>query len=229
MVQQHSGSSRRSRHTPEELRQLILTAATELIEENGLEGLSAREVARRVEYSAGTLYNVFRDRDDIILTIESKLLDDLDEHLDAVRGETPRQHVLALATAYLEFTSKNARLWNLLFEHRLAKGRAAPAWYQEKIDRLMTRIEEALEPVTGPGSNREAQRAARVLWAGVHGITSLSTADKLSNVTHEAAKVLIEDLVSTYLNGLEKAKDAGGSRWEASSQTGMTRTAGPTV
>ena len=46
------------------------------------------------------------------------------------------------------------------------------------------------------------QRAARVLWAGVHGITSLSTADKLSNITSEAAGPLVHDLVSTYLAGL---------------------------
>ena len=51
----------------------------------------------------------------------------------------------------------------------------------------------------------ERKRAVRVLWAGVHGITSLSTADKLSIVTTEAAGRLVDDLVSTYLLGLRKA------------------------
>jgi hypothetical protein len=41
-----------------------------------------------------------------------------------------------------------------------------------------------------------------VLWAGVHGITSLSTADKLSVVTTETANRLVTDLVATYLAGL---------------------------
>jgi hypothetical protein len=41
-----------------------------------------------------------------------------------------------------------------------------------------------------------------VLWAGVHGITSLSTADKLSIVTTETAARLIDDLIGTYLAGL---------------------------
>jgi hypothetical protein len=36
----------------------------------------------------------------------------------------------------------------------------------------------------------------------VHGITSLSTADKLSVVTTETAGRLIDDLVDTYLIGL---------------------------
>ncbi len=41
-----------------------------------------------------------------------------------------------------------------------------------------------------------------MLWAGVHGITSLSTADKLSVVTTESANRLVDDLVTTYLAGL---------------------------
>jgi len=53
-----------------------------------------------------------------------------------------------------------------------------------------------------PGREADRQRAARVLWAGVHGITSLSTADKLSVVTTESANRLIDDLVVTYLAGL---------------------------
>ena len=40
---------RRSTHTPDQLRQLILDAAEAIIETNGLAGLSAREIARRHE------------------------------------------------------------------------------------------------------------------------------------------------------------------------------------
>ena len=66
----------------------------------------------------------------------------------------------------------------------------------------MGRVEEALAPLFPPGREADRQRAARVLWAGVHGITSLSTADKLSVVTTETANRLVDDLVATYLAGL---------------------------
>ena len=79
-----------------------------------------------------------------------------------------------------------------------------PAWYQQKLEGLMHRVEEALGSHFQPGQDAERQRAARVLWAGVHGITSLSTADKLSVVTNETASRLIEDLVGTYLAGLSR-------------------------
>ena len=60
-----------------------------------------------------------------------------------------------------------------------------PPWYQQKLEGLMGKVEEAIAPLFPPGQEAERQRAARVLWAGVHGITSLSTADKLSVVTTE--------------------------------------------
>lgn len=193
---------RRSIHTAEELRELILKAATELIESDGLAGLSAREVARRIGYSPGTLYNVFDNLDDLVLTIEARLLDRLAARLAEVpSASSPQEQLQRLAETYLRFTSENPRLWNLLFEHHMPAGKDIPAWYRMKLDGLMVRIEEALTPVMN-SDPAARQRAARVLWAGVHGITSLSTADKLSNITSEAAGPLVHDLVSTYLAGL---------------------------
>ena len=78
----------------------------------------------------------------------------------------------------------------------------APAWYQQKLELLMSRVEEAMAPLFPADKILERQRAARVLWAGVHGITSLATANKLSNVTTEAANLLVRDLIENYLAGI---------------------------
>mgnify|MGYP000901120258 CR=1 FL=1 len=195
---------RGSVHTPDELREHILQAATELIATGGLAGLSAREVARRIGYSAGTIYNVFDNLDDLILTIEGRMLDALDEKLDALPATgNPRENVLQLAQAYLAFTHDNPKLWNLLFEHHLPPGTDVPPAYRAKLEGLLARIEKAMTPLFADTAESERKRAARVLWAGVHGITSLSTADKLSNVSTESAWPLIKDMVETYLNGLK--------------------------
>ena len=199
---------RRSVHTADELRELILGASTELIESNGLAGLSAREIARRIGYSPGTLYNIFENLDDLVLTIEGRLLDRLDQTLGDVPPESnPTQTVHRLAQAYLRFTHENPKLWNLLFEHHLPPGREVPAWYQTKLEGLLTRVENALAPVMDRSDDQRKRRAARVLWAGVHGITSLSTTDKLSIVSTETAPALVDDLVSAYLKGLGEKQD----------------------
>ncbi|MGD9783073.1 MAG: TetR/AcrR family transcriptional regulator [Hyphomicrobiaceae bacterium] len=199
---------RRSVHTPEELRELIIKAATELIATTGFGSLSAREIARRIGYSAGTIYNVFRNLDDLILTIEGRMLDELARSLDTIDPATdPRQRVIQLAEAYLRFTHTNPRLWNLLFEHHLPDGMDVPADYRDKLDGLLGRIEAALRPLHRGGDDAALKRRARVLWSGVHGITSLSTADKLSSITTDAASALVKDLVTTYLDGMAADSD----------------------
>src|SRR5262245_47845907 len=85
---------RRSLHTADELRELIIGASTELIEEAGFAGLSAREIARRINYSPGTLYNSFENLDELVLIIEGRLLDRLLDRLSAVpEGHDPRERV----------------------------------------------------------------------------------------------------------------------------------------
>jgi AcrR family transcriptional regulator len=194
---------RRSTHTPQQLRELILDAAQDIIQSQGLVGLSAREVARRIEYSPGTIYNMFENLDDVVLHVEARVLDALDKRLSSVLADgNPSDRVGRLAQAYLAFTHEKPRLWNLLFEHHMPAKAQLPPWYQQKLEGLMARVEEAMAPLFPAGQEAERQRAARVLWAGVHGITSLSTADKLSVVTTETASRLVGDLVATYLAGL---------------------------
>jgi AcrR family transcriptional regulator len=196
---------RRSTHTPEELRELILRAARDIIERGGLSGLSAREVARRIGYSPGTLYNIFENLDDLVLHVEGRLLEELEQELTALPREESAEALLRrLARTYLAYTHRQPKLWNLLFEHHLPPSRPVPAWYQQRIEALLTRIEEALAPIMGDRDAAALKRSARVLWAGVHGITSLSTTDKLSTITTEAAQLLVDDLVSTYILGLSQ-------------------------
>lgn len=194
---------RRSAHTAEELRELIIQAATELIQESGFGGLSAREIARRISYSPGTLYNVFEDLDDLVLTIEGRLLDQLLSELGEVPDNAdPSEKVRRLAEVYVNFTRGHPKLWNLLFEHHLPAGREIPAWYRQKLEALMSKVEEALQPLADDVDPETVRRSAKTLWAGVHGITSLSTAEKLSVISTESAGPLLDDLVSTHLAGL---------------------------
>lgn len=202
---------RRSTHTPQQLRELILEAARDIIESDGLAGLSAREIARRIGYSPGTIYNMYQNLDDVVLHVEARVLDELEVRLASVFDVgTPGPDTLpALAHAYLSFTHEKPKLWNLLFEHHMPKDAVLPDWYQQKLEGLLKRVEQSLAPLFPPGREADRQRAARVLWAGVHGITSLSTADKLSIVTTEAATRLIDDLVHTYIRGLQATRPSG--------------------
>ena len=199
---------RRSIHTPEELRELIIDATTAIVEQNGLEGLSAREIAKRVGYSPGTLYNVFENLDDLLLIIEARLLDELAERLSHTDSSgPPTERLRRLVGSYFAFTQERPKLWNLLNEHRMPAGRTVPDWYQDKLDRLLTTLDEALAPLLKGSDAGTRRRHARTIWASVHGMTSLSTAEKLSHVTAHSGRSLVDDLVLNYVAGLQSRSD----------------------
>ena len=203
---------RRSIQTPEQLRALVLRSTYDIIAQEGLKGVSAREIARRVGYSPGTLYNLFESLDDLVLQVEALLLDVLDCRLSQLPVESsPDEQLTRLARDYLKFGREQPKLWNLITQHEVPPESTVPPWYSEKIERLVGHIEGALAGYVPLQNNPQALRmSARVLWAGLHGITSLSTAEKLSSTTSNSAESLVDDLVTTFLAGLrEKARTGG--------------------
>jgi AcrR family transcriptional regulator len=187
----------------------MLTATTQLLERDGLAGVSAREVARRIGYSAGTLYNVFKDLDDLIIEVESRLLDRLTLRITSVPlTDDPVENVCQIAAAYLAFTQECPKLWNLLFEHHMPPDWPVPTCYQAKLEAPLRHLETCLVPILAGHQPERTVQAARVLWSGIHGITCLASADKLPTVTGDTAALLVDDFVRTYLAGLMHSKSA---------------------
>lgn len=60
------GSKERKERERDERRGLILDAAGEIIASEGLENLSIRKIANRIEYSPAIIYHYFQDKDDIL-------------------------------------------------------------------------------------------------------------------------------------------------------------------
>jgi AcrR family transcriptional regulator len=64
---------RRSDHTRPELEELIVDVGSALMTELGFARFSAREVAKRIGYSVGTVYNVFGSADALLLAINTRI------------------------------------------------------------------------------------------------------------------------------------------------------------
>jgi len=62
-------SRKRRGQEKEQLRQRILDAAGELFLEFGYEGLSMRQIAERIGYSATTIYRHYESKDDLLFAI----------------------------------------------------------------------------------------------------------------------------------------------------------------
>ncbi len=201
--------ARRSAHTPEELRQCILDAAQSIITQEGLVGLTAREVARLIGYSPGTLYNIFENLDDVLLTLQTQMLSQLVDVMKAVPpGLTPQISIDILGQAYLDFALDNRRMWNLLFTHSLPEGKTAPPGLHDNINAVSGIVADLLKPLMPLAAKAEIEIAARALWSGVHGITAIAVTGKGPTLTSATAQRFVKQLTSTYTSGLTAANAA---------------------
>jgi AcrR family transcriptional regulator len=207
---------RRADHTRTELRQMILDAATGLIDREGPAGLSARAVARKIGYSVGTIYNLFDDLDDLVWQINGRTLDSLQANLAASStGSGAEQRVRRLAQAYLDYVTTYPKRWALVLENR-SSGAAPPRWYSERIHGLFELAEAALADYFPPDADEARRKSAHVLWAGLTGIALLRETTSLPTDIEPAT--LVAALVDTHLAGIQ------GTQSQASRTRVATRT-----
>ena len=60
------GTKERKEREREERKELILNTAEEIITSEGIDNLSIRKIATKIEYSPGIIYHYFKDKDEII-------------------------------------------------------------------------------------------------------------------------------------------------------------------
>jgi len=75
-------------------------------------------------------------------------------------------------------------------------------WISAKVDALFQFVSTLVLPLVD-GNQEMADRAARVLWASLHGVCSLAVSGKLDTVKAETAEVLADSLLRNYLIGLQ--------------------------
>ncbi|MGH1351503.1 MAG: TetR/AcrR family transcriptional regulator [Methyloligellaceae bacterium] len=200
--------ARRSDHTREELKKLMIRSAKEIIAEKGLMGLTAREIAGKIGYSAGTIYNVFSNLNEIIYHLEIEVLESLESFLETLSDELqPDEQLLLFTEKYLDYIDGYFNSWQLLIEHKAPHDMQIPGWYREKFERIISLVELRMKPLFSAEDISGVERAARVFWAGLHGIIILSGSDKLAIADNENRKDYALFWVKTFTDGLKKSRD----------------------
>ena len=113
----------RSPQEIEAVREDILGHALELIVQDGFQGFSMRRLAARLGIAAKTIYNYYRNQDELYLCILTKGFDQLHAGFkEAVRGDGPPLGQLEAAIrAYVDFGLANPQLYNLMFTWHVPK------------------------------------------------------------------------------------------------------------
>jgi AcrR family transcriptional regulator len=191
--------ARRSDHTREELTELAIEAAVALIEEHGFAKFSARQVAAKIGYTVGTIYNVFGSYDALMLHVNARTLDHWYDFLQARLKRGKAEPLRVLARGYVEYARTHYNRWLALFEHHKDKSAPVPDWYQDRIKRFFAMLEGTIPSAAG----RKAKRDAQVLWAGIHGISILSLTGRFELIGADSTDALVNALIDNYLDGFE--------------------------
>ncbi|MFB1490534.1 MULTISPECIES: TetR/AcrR family transcriptional regulator [unclassified Thiocapsa] len=207
---------RRGEHSKDELATMALDAAVALLEVEGPERLTTRAVAGRIGYTVGSLYFVFRNREDLILQVNERTLDELRVHITAALADVTEARVslLAMGRAYLAFASAHPTRWRLIFEHARAPGSDLPESLVRKIEAFFLQVAESIAALNPWASPAEVRRSAQSLWGGVHGITVLALTGKLAIGGDAPAEVLTAELIGRYLDGMVQACPLEANRFD---------------
>ena len=135
----------------------------------GFARFSARDVAKRIGYSIGTIYNVFGSYDMLILAINAQTLMQWQAHVQARLADARTDRLRVLVEAYFEFAVLHHHAWTALYDHRLPDDVAAPEYYQDHIRSLTGIARDEIAAALPLERRAEADALTRSLLATVHG------------------------------------------------------------
>ena len=186
--------ARRADHTAQELKSLAIGKGLEIIDKQGMSGLTARGLAQAIGYTPGTLYHFFGSLDGYLLVLSAHILDLWHQELTAKIKASRRPAIHTLAAAYIDFALARKNRWELAFARNYPPDLPLPDDYVSNMARLLMLIDQSLTKHEPQADKRH--RLAKTLWASMHGICSLAHTQRLSysaGDTPEAlAKVLLE-------------------------------------
>lgn len=148
---------------------MIIAEGHRQMNETGYARFSAREVAKRIGYSIGTIYNVFGSYDRLILAINGRTLDMWRRMLEARLSAGSADPLRAGIEAYFDFALQNRHAWTAVFDFRLPEGEETPEDYQVQVRSIMEVTVRLLTEILPADQSERARALAPSLLAIVHG------------------------------------------------------------
>lgn len=154
----------------ENLREACIEEALEIIENDGIEKLSVREVARRLGVSHQAPYKHFPSRDHILAEIVQRCFDDFAQHLDSrPRRDNPHDDLGTMGFAYLQYAAAHPLQYRLMFGTPLPDPNEHPE--------MMHRAEHAFallrDGIAAMGLDSDPELDALYVLSTMHGLASI--------------------------------------------------------
>ncbi len=195
--------AKRSEHSSEELKALILNAAEIIVSEEGISALNVRRIAREIGYTVGSIYMVFANMADLIMQIHARTLDKLAENLIMVNNDNDQQFLELWAMSYLSYATKNFNQWSHALKYNLPVKveQETQTWYLTKIDKILFPVRARLARLKPAQTEEQIKYAAIALSTGIQGLCVLLINAQSNKSEIKEIEDIVTLLVRNFLRG----------------------------
>lgn len=158
-----------------ELKDACIEAAQAVIAEHGIEKLSLRDVARRLNVSHQAPYKHYPSRDHLLAEVIRRCFRRFTVALNSRnRSDDPIEDMRALGTSYLSFALQNPLEYRLMFGTPWPQVEASPDLVIDSQHSFNV-LREALTPLyAGTGAGADVIDAdAMFVWSSMHGLATI--------------------------------------------------------
>lgn len=191
-----------------EMKELIKSAALKLFLEDGVPKTSIRNIADQIEYSPGTIYLYYKDKDELLYDMQSDAFAKLQRaFVDNVTSLIPVVRLQQLGRTYVSFGLANPELYDLMFIIR------APTNVDEEVhkangENCLNFLNKCLSDCIDDGSLivTDLNFAVLQVWATAHGLVSLNLRCRLkvTGAKEEEVPATLLATMESYINSITK-------------------------
>jgi len=188
------GLKERKKRDAHKMQARILKAAMQLFVKGGYDNVTMRGIAAKIEYSPGTIYLYFQNKNDIMLHLCYQGFERLLAHQDNLQKiADPLERLSAGGRYYLAFALENPKLYELMFataEVLRDSGPDEEAAPLRAFRGFAKNVKDCLD--AGVFSDGGVETTAIALWATLHGLASLLIKGRLRFLPEESLTEVVE-------------------------------------
>jgi len=193
----------------EDLKALILKGAKKLFVEKGVEQTTIRSIAKAINYSVGTVYVYFKDKNEILYALHTQGFTQLGGNFVVLYNvPDPMERLKAMGKVYIQFAIENPDMYDLMFSLKapmeFLDAVNAEEWNEGKatFDVLRTTVSQCMEK--GHFEGHKLEPLAFMIWSLVHGMCSLQISNRSSGVNLKKPDNILTEAYAEFLKIMNK-------------------------
>ncbi|WNG83458.1 TetR/AcrR family transcriptional regulator [Mycobacterium sp. ITM-2016-00316] len=158
-------------------RRLIITTARRVAEAEGWDAVTTRRLSNEIEYSQPVLYKHFTGMDQIADAVAVDGFGELAEAMGAACSgrDSAADALTRVAHAYIDFARSNPAVYDAMFTRATSMHFAAHD-VPSQLTAAFAELRRVVDLIT---DDEDSDALTEVLWAALHGLVTLSRADRL--------------------------------------------------